>query len=126
MDATEVVDAPELAVEDDDEPVPWYAPGLYRRIQERRRGRVERPRRIPWRERLRTRGLHWSSEIVVGVFVAVLFASLATVALTRVSSGRTNDLGIPSHAGDAGSGAPTATPLCAAPIPGSALRPCRY
>jgi hypothetical protein len=128
MDATEVVDAPELAAEDDDQPVPWYTPGLYRRIQERRRYRAERPRRIPLRERLRARGLHWSTEIVVGVFVAVVVASLAAVTVARIGAGTANDLGVPTHAGGSDAGAaPSATPLCiAAPIAGSARRPCTY
>jgi hypothetical protein len=117
---------PELALEDEEQPVPWYTPGLYRRVHERRRHRAERPRRIPLRERLRARGLHWNSELVVGVFVAVLVASLAAVALSRIQSGTANDLGIPTHSSGADSSVPTATPQCAAPVPGSAMRPCTY
>lgn len=143
MDATETADAlaEPVAVapewdEDGDAPTPWYAPGLYRRVQERRRLRKQRPRRRTLREVLRDRGLHWSSEVVVGLFVAVVVASLATIALSRVGSGQLNDL-VPSHrqvsgasggsasGADGESGSPTATPLCApAPIPGQMLRPC--
>lgn len=98
----------------------WYAPGLYRRIQERRRWRPQRAPRKPWRERLRERGLHWSVELVVGMFVAVLAVSLATVALSG-THGSAAQL-IPTRAS-----APvmSPTPGCiAAPIPGSTKRVC--
>jgi hypothetical protein len=107
----------------DDAPArPWYAPGLYWRMQERRRGRPQRAPRKPWRQRLRERGLHWSTEVVVGMFVAVVVASLATLAVTgplRVGASHT-------AAGGADS-TPAATPTAdciAAPIPGSVRRVC--
>ena len=104
---------------------PWYAPGLYWRIQERRRARPEHTPRKPWRQRLRERGLNWTTELVVGAFVAVAAASFASVAF-----------GSPRHAApqqDAGSAGYSAqqvaapTPGCiAAPIPGSTRRVCGY
>jgi hypothetical protein len=157
MNASEPAEAlveAELDFEDAEPAVAWYTPGLLRRIEERRRHRPERPRRLSIRERLRARGLHWSTELVVGVFVAVLVVSLATVALARVGAGTANDLTIPTHSGssvnegggsgdsagtggtggwgvigvgDAPAAMPSATPKCiAAPIPGSAMRPCRH
>jgi hypothetical protein len=130
MQATEIhepaegVDAP---VDGDPESLPWYAPGLYRRVQERRRARVERPARVSLWQRLRGRGLRWSVEVVVGMFVAVLVAALAALALS----------GAHSHAattpdGDGATPAPAtarpqATPAClAAPIPGAPQRPCTH
>jgi hypothetical protein len=118
------------AAEEPEERTAWYAPGLYRRVAARRRTRAEQPRRLSLRERMRARGLHWSTEVVVGVFVAVLVASLATVAVLRVGAGGAASLGIPSHeAGNAGAvnSRPTPTPPCiAAPIPGSAMRACTH
>jgi hypothetical protein len=130
--------------EDDDEQTAWYTPGLYRRIG-RRRPRRERPKRLTVRQRLSARGLHWNTELVVGVFVAVLVASLVAVAVARINTGRAADFGSASNttaaggAGGAGGGTvgtqpgagspffPTPTPPCiAAPIPGSAMRPCTW
>ncbi len=137
----------------DEQARPWYAAGLYRRIQERRQLRPERTPRKPWRQRLRERGLHWSLETVVGAFVAVVAASLITVALAtgsaaslahaNVSGGNggafgTVDSGPGGGSGDGAGGSagaggggatafPTPTPKCiAAPIAGSPLRPCTY
>jgi hypothetical protein len=143
----------ELA-EVEEERTAWYTPGLYRRIAARRRPRAERAARLTLRERMRARGLHWSTELVVGVFVAVLVTALSTLAVVRVGDGGAGSLGIPSHGGDAGSavtggagaggaggagtggaggvssfGGPLAepsAPCIAAPIPGSAMRPCTH
>jgi hypothetical protein len=144
---------PEDVEYDEEERTAWYTPGLYRRIGIRRRPRAERPKRLSIRHRLQARGLHWNSELVVGVFVAVLVASLLTVGAIRVGAGRTNDFGSASNhsaggganggtaggasGNTAGGGAgvtgggyidfPTPTAPCiAAPIPGSPLRPCTY
>jgi hypothetical protein len=108
-------------MEEMEESRPWYAAGLYRRVQERRHWRPERAPRKPWRQRLRERGLHWNLEFVVGVFVAVVAVSLATVALAGHGSA--------SASGAAGRAAtqsgPSPTPNCiAAPIAGSARRVC--
>ena len=105
----------------DEQSQPWYAPGLYRRIQERRRNRPERTPRKPWRQRLRERGLHWSTELVVGIFVAVVAVSLATVALSGGAHAGA------AHVGSGGGAPATAapTPDCiAAPIAGSPRRVC--
>jgi hypothetical protein len=138
----------ELA-EVEEERTAWYTPGLYRRIAARRRPRAERAARVSLRERMRARGLHWSTELVVGVFVAVLVTALTTLAVVRVGDGGAGSLSIPSHGGDAGSagaggaggagtggaggvssfGGPLAEPTApciAAPIPGSAMRPCTH
>jgi hypothetical protein len=108
----------------EEQPRAWYAAGLYRRIQEARRWRPQPVPRKPWRERLRERGLHWSLEIVVGIFVAVVAASMATVALG--SSGPTGLSHLQESVG--GAAAPVTappTPDCiAAPIAGSARRVC--
>ena len=102
----------------------WYEPGLLRRIG--RRVRRERPKRVSLRERMRARGLHWSTELVVGIFVAVLAAGLVTVAVVRVGNGGAASLSVPSHdAPGAANGTPLpSAPCVAAPIPGSPLRPC--
>ena len=135
----------------DEQARPWYAAGLYRRIQERRRWHPERAPRKPWRQRLRERGLHWNLETVVGAFVAVVAASLITVALATGSAAKLEQVGVSGSGGGAvsgpsvdgggggsagaagdtsGGGAPvfaTPTPRCiAAPIAGSPLRPCTY
>ena len=113
-----------------EEPLPWYAAGLYRRIQERRRFRPEPVPRKPWRQRLRERGLHWSVELVVGLFVAVVAVSLVTVVLARPggAAGLGHLPGSGTGSGAAGGGAVTTavpTPGCiAAPIPGSTKRVC--
>jgi hypothetical protein len=128
MDATETVDLPDGAeAAGDDQPVAWYEPGLYRRVQERRRPRVERAPRVSIWQRIRGRGLHWSAEIVVGMFVAVVVASLVTVVVIRVDSRGAGELRIPTHPDTVSNSAPSATPLCiAAPIAGVAMRPCTY
>ena len=136
MDSAEIAELPE-------EQTAWYTPGLYRRIG-RRRNKAERPKRLTVRQRLSARGLHWNTELVVGVFVAVLVASLVAVAVARINTGRAADFGTPASgsaaggdgAGAAGEGAgsvagstsfPTPTAPCiAAPIPGSPLRPCTW
>lgn len=111
----------------EEERTAWYAPGLLRRMGRRRR--EERPVRRSLRQRMRDRGLHWSSELVVGVFVAVLVTSLATIAVLDLRAGGVSSAGIPTHHSES-AGAPvraTPTPLCiAAPIPGSAMRPCAH
>jgi len=130
--------------DEDEEQTAWYTPGLYRRIGLRRRPREERPKRLTIRARLSARGLHWSTELVVGIFVAVLVASLVTVSVVRIGAGRTVDFARPGNssasggggAGAGGAGAapvagstdfPTPTAPCiAAPIPGSPLRPCTW
>jgi predicted anti-sigma-YlaC factor YlaD len=109
----------------DEESRPWYAAGLYRRVQERRRWRPERAPRKPWRQRLRERGLHWNVELVVGAFVAVVVAAFATIAIAGPGVG----IGASARGGAAGSplSTPVATPTpdcIAAPIPGSARRVC--
>jgi len=114
----------------EDERTAWYAPGLLRRIG--RRGKVERAPRRTLRQRMRDRGLHFGPELVVGVFVAVLVVSLATIAVLDLRAGTGGGLAIPSNdpqpaAGAAAPSKPTPTPLCiAAPIPGSAMRPCAH
>ena len=137
----------------DEQARPWYAAGLYRRIQERRRFQPERTPRKPWRQRLVERGLHWNLETVVGAFVAVVAASFITVALATGSaaslgqvhvSGGGADFSTVDNSGSGGGGGagagdssaagggsapvfPTPTPKCvAAPIPGLPLRPCTY
>ena len=111
----------------EEERTAWYTPGLLRRVGRRRR--QERPVRRSLRQRMRDRGLHWSSELVVGVFVAVLVTSLATIAVLDLRAGGTASVGLPTHDSDSAA-APaqaTPTPLCiAAPIPGSAMRPCAH
>jgi hypothetical protein len=135
----------DVEYDEEQEQTAWYTPGLYRRIGIRRRPRAERPKRLSIRHRLQARGLHWNTELVVGVFVAVLVASLLTVGAIRVGAGRTMDFGSApdrgaagsSNGGTAGGGAgsigggsvdfPTPTAPCiAAPIPGSPLRPCTH
>ncbi len=130
----------------EERPQPWYAAGLYRRIQEARRWRPQRTPRKPWRQRLRERGLHWSVELVVGMFVAVVAVSLATVVIASGGtvhlpgggggSGAAAGAGAGAGVGDAGAGAggaglgataPAATPDCiAAPIAGSTRRVCTW
>ena len=80
--------------------------------------------RKPWRQRLRERGLKWSVELVVGIFVAVVAVSLATVVLGR--PGGVASITLPT--GNSAAAAPAApTPACAAaPIAGSTLRPCTH
>jgi hypothetical protein len=110
-----------------EEATPWYEPGLLRRIG--RRVRRERPKRVSLRERMRARGLHWSTELVVGIFVAVLAAALATIAVVDLGNGGASSLSVPSHdaPGAAAQGTPLPTAPCvAAPIPGSPLRPCTH
>jgi hypothetical protein len=136
------MDSAEVA-EEEEEQTAWYTPGLYRRIGRRRR-REERPKRLTIRGRLSARGLHWNTELVVGVFVAVLVASLVAVSVVRVNAGRTFDFrsaggtsagaGAAGTTGGGGSGDgglvtpfPTPTAPCiAGPIPGSPLRPCTW
>lgn len=106
---------------------PWYAAGLYRRIQERRKWQPQRTPRKPLREMLRERGLHWSLEVVVGAFVAVVAASLITVALaTGGSSGSlARTQGASGSGGPGGAVSAPPTPDCiAAPIAGSTKRVC--
>jgi hypothetical protein len=116
----------------EEEPRAWYAAGLYRRIQERRRWQPKPAPRIPWRQRLRERGLHWSVELVVGVFVAVIAASLITVAFASGSGSMSlaHLQGTGSDAGAAGGGAAATaapTPDCiAAPIAASTKRVCTH
>lgn len=124
------MEAIELPAEE--ERTAWYAPGLLRRIG--RRARVEPTPRRTLRQRMRDRGLRWSAPLVTGTFIAVLVVSLATVAVLDLRAGGTASLAIPGHddsttaAGAvAPPGPPTPTPLCiAAPIPGSAMRPCSH
>lgn len=112
----------------EEQPRAWYAPGLLRRIQEARRFRPQPVPRKPWRQRLRERGLHWSVELVVGVFVAVVAVSLVTVALGSgavAGAKQTIDSGVSGGGGGATVNAPAPTPDCiAAPIPGSTKRVC--
>ena len=115
----------------EEQPHAWYAAGLYRRIQERRRWRPEPTPRKPWRQRLRERGLHWSLEVVVGAFVAVTTASLITVALASGGDGTASLAHLQgTNAGVNGGGAvvtPAPTPDCiAAPIAGSTRRVCTH
>lgn len=109
---------------DEEQSRPWYAAGLYRRVQERRRARPERTPRKPWRQRLRERGLHWNLELVIGVFVAVVAVSMATLALAGPTTHATSPAGA-GHGSAGAAAAPSAAPSCiAAPIPGSARRVC--
>ena len=76
---------------DEQEPRPWYAPGLLRRIQENRRWLPRPQRRKSLRERLRERGLRLSIELMLGVFFAIVgaaFAAFAVAAIAFSSSGR--------------------------------------
>ncbi len=139
MEIAEEIDAlaPEAAADayelpPEEERTAWYEPGLLRRIGRRRR--VERAPRRSLRQRLHDRGLHFGPELVAGVFVAVLVVALGTIAVLDLRAGGTSTL-VPSNEDAAGPGAAqqqaqpqaTATPLCiAAPIPGSALRPCAH
>jgi len=111
----------------EEQPRAWYAPGLLRRIQEARRFRPQPVPRKPWRQRLRERGLHWSVELVVGLFVAVVAVSLVTVALGSgavAGAKQTIDTGVNDGGGTTVTG-PAPTPDCiAAPIPGSTRRVC--
>jgi hypothetical protein len=106
---------------------PWYAPGLYWRVQERRRGRPRREPRKPLWRRMRERGLKWTDELVVGLFVAVIAASFASVALSGgTRHGQGSVLSNPASSGETVTVA-TPTPGCiAAPIPGSTRRVCAY
>jgi len=107
----------------EEQPRPWYAPGLYRRIQEARRFRPQPTPRKSWRQRLRERGLHWSVELVIGIFVAVAAVSLATLALDR-PGGASALTRLPSAPTVS---TPVATPDCiAAPIAGSTRRVCTH
>ncbi len=129
--------APEAAPDADELPpeeerTAWYEPGLLRRIGRRRT--VERAPRRSLGQRLRDRGLHFGPELVAGVFVAVLVVSLGTIAVLDLRAGGTSTL-VPSNEDVSGPAAAqqqaqpqaTATPRCiAAPIPGSALRPCAH
>jgi hypothetical protein len=131
-----VVDAEELyELPPEEERTAWYEPGLLRRVGRRRR--ADRPQRRSLRQRMRDRGLHWSAELVVGVLVAVLVVSLATIAVVDLRAGTGGGLAIPGNAPDSAAGGagavaaprsqPTPTPPCiAAPIPGSAMRPCAH
>lgn len=126
--AVEPEDLYELPPED--ERTAWYAPGLLRRVG--RRHKVERAPRRTLRQRMQERGLHFGPELVVGVFVAVLVVSLATIAVLDLRAGTGGGLAIPGNdaqpaAGTGPQAKPTPTPLCiAAPIPGSAMRPCAH
>jgi hypothetical protein len=112
-------------MDEQDEAIPWHAPGLLWRVQEHRRmrqaKRMER-RRVPLRQRLRERGLHWSTEIVVGMFVAVAVASFMTVLVLRADTGI--PAGVAAHGGGGVSPAVQATPAPALCYIGTAARPC--
>jgi hypothetical protein len=107
----------------EEQPRPWYAPGLYARVQERRRNRPPREQRVPLWQRIRARGLKWTDQLIVGLFIAVVAASFATVALAHPAQVRSTTLQQdPGATLDA-----TPTPGCiAAPIPGSTRRVCGY
>jgi len=113
----------------EEQPRAWYAPGLLRRIQEARRFRPQPVQRKSFGQLLRERGLHWSVELVVGVFVAVVAVSLVTVALGSgavAGARQTIETGVNAD-GSGGSTrrGPAPTPDCiAAPIPGSTKRVC--
>lgn len=107
----------------DEQSRPWYAPGLYWRVQEHRRNRPPRAERVSLWQRIRGRGLKWTDQLIVGLFIAVIAASFATVALAHPAQVRSTTLQQgPATAPDA-----TPTPGCiAAPIPGSTRRVCAY
>jgi hypothetical protein len=75
-------------MDEEPESIPWSAPGLLWRIEERRRYLPQPKQRKTLRQRLRERGLHWSTEIVVGTFIAVAIASLAAVLLATAGTGK--------------------------------------
>ncbi|HEV7677527.1 MAG TPA: hypothetical protein VGQ42_03045 [Candidatus Dormibacteraeota bacterium] len=114
-------------MDEQDEAIPWHAPGLLWRVQEHRRMRVakrKRKERVPLRQRLRERGLHWSTEIVVGVFVAVGIAAFMTVLLARSDTGLSGDAA--AHASGGGvSPVVQMTPTPALCYVSAAPRPCR-
>jgi len=100
MDAVETAElateTAELPADEEEESTPWYTPGLYLRIG-RRGPKKERPPRITIRQRLSARGLHFSGELIVGVFVAVLVSALVAIAFVRVGAGKANDFTSPSQ-----------------------------
>ncbi len=76
-----------LSMDEEPESLPWSAPGLLRRVEERRRDRPQPKVRKTLRQRLAERGLHWNTTIVVGTFIAVTIAALTAVLVGTAGSG---------------------------------------
>ena len=109
-----------------DEAIPWHAPGLLWRVQEHRRLRQAKRRvGVPLRQRLRERGLHWSTELIVGMFFAVGVAAFVAVLAVRTGVGTPADVAAHAGAGSAGaSPVVQATPAPALCFIGDVARPC--
>src|SRR5437588_7283203 len=109
----------------DNEPRPWYAPGLYRRVVEHRRFNPPRPAAAPtpplWR-RLWDARPGWKVEAVVLLFVVVTTIAIGTAALAMSSSAPTAPAAAPAPIAG-----PTPTPNClSAPVVYATKRPCLH
>jgi hypothetical protein len=116
-------------MDEEPEPIPWSAPGLLWRIQERRRYRAQPKVRKTLRVRLAERGLHWNTTVVVGMFISVAVAAFAAVLLaTHGSGGLPGDTGAHSGRGSGAGGwsgpPPPITPTPALCYVSEQERPC--